>query len=160
MKSKNIKAENALIIDLEDERLIPDLFGEYDGNLVRIEKTLGVNIRGRGKIIEVSGEKSEFAESVIKDLYLQLTKGYRVGIEEVDASIIMNRSNDKIIRDSKAIDFIIKTTKKNIRPRLIRKLNMRRHLNLKSFVLVLGQQERVKLIWQLHMVFIYLRKGK
>ena len=29
----------------------------------------------------------------------------------------MNRSNDKIIRDSKAIDFIIKTTKKNIRPR-------------------------------------------
>ena len=117
MKSKNIKAENGLIIDLEDERLIPDLFGEYDGNLVRIEKTLGVNIRGRGKIIEVSGEKSEFAESVIKDLYLQLTKGYRVGIEEVDASIIMNRSNDKIIRDSKAIDFIIKTTKKNIRPR-------------------------------------------
>ena len=70
MKSKNIKTENGLIIDLEDERLIPDLFGEYDGNLVRIEKTLGVNIRGRGKIIEVSGEESEFAESVIKDLYL------------------------------------------------------------------------------------------
>ena len=92
MKSKNIKAENGLIIDLEDERLIPDLFGEYDGNLVRIEKTLGVNIRGRGKIIEVSGEKSEFAESVIKDLYLQLTKGHRIGIEEVEsASSIMKR---------------------------------------------------------------------
>ena len=122
MKTKNLKENKGIIISLKNEKYIPDLFGEYDGNLMRIEKILGVNIKGRGNIIEVSGEKSKFAKNVINDLYFQLIKGSKIGIEEVDAAIRMNGMNNKI-DENKTIDFIIKTVKKNIRPRTHAQIN-------------------------------------
>ena len=90
MKDTQNTRDKNIVISFNSEELIPDLFGQFDKNLRRIESLLKVNLHGRGKNVSISGDKVHLAKNVLNDLYGQLKKGFEIGFEEVDASIRMN----------------------------------------------------------------------
>ena len=98
--SQNSNDEN-IIISFNKEELIPELFGQFDKNLHRIESLLNVNLHGRGKNVSISGDEVHLAQKVLNDLYDQLKDGFEIGFEEIDASIRMNSVNNNL---SKNID--------------------------------------------------------
>ena len=78
MKESHNRVDNNIIISFNNESLIPNLFGQFDKNLRRIEYLLNVNLHGRGKNVSISGEKALLAKNVLNDLYAQLEKGFDI----------------------------------------------------------------------------------
>ena len=160
MKSVESKIIKGLVIKFENEKLIPDLFGEYDGNLNRIEKLLNVDIRSRGKVLEIFGKNAELTHNVLNDLYRQLKKGFNVGFEEVDASIRMNNKINNEVDKSKLSDLLIKTIKKNIRPRTYSQINYVETLRKKELVFGIGPAGTGKTYLAVAYAVYMLEKGE
>ena len=160
MKSVESKIIKGLVIKFENEKLIPDLFGEYDGNLNRIEKLLNVDIRSRGKVLEIFGKNAELTHNVLSDLYRQLKKGFSVGFEEVDASIRMNNKINNEVDKSKLSDLLIKTIKKNIRPRTYSQINYVETLRKKELVFGIGPAGTGKTYLAVAYAVYMLEKGE
>ena len=160
MKSAESKIIKGLVIKFENEKLIPDLFGEYDGNLNRIEKLLNVDIRSRGKVLEIFGKNAELTHNVLNDLYRQLKKGFSVGFEEVDASIRMNNKINNEVDKSKLSDLLIKTIKKNIRPRTYSQINYVETLRKKELVFGIGPAGTGKTYLAVAYAVYMLEKGE
>ena len=117
MKGSQNNVDKNIVISFNNQELIPDLFGQFDKNLRRIESLLNVNLHGRGKNVSISGEKIHLAKNVLNDLYGQLKKGFDIGFEEVDASIRMNSEKNNYIEKT-AVDIpLIRTEKKIVRAR-------------------------------------------
>ena len=117
MKNSQNNIDENIVISFNNQKLIPDLFGQFDKNLRRIEYLLNVNLHGRGKNVSISGEKINLAKNVLNDLYEQLKKGFDIGFEEVDASIRMNSEKNNYTEKT-AVDIpIIRTEKKIVRAR-------------------------------------------
>ena len=114
--TQNIRDKN-IVISFNSEELIPDLFGQFDKNLRRIESLLKVNLHGRGKNVSISGDKVHLAKNVLNDLYGQLKKGFDIGFEEVDASIRMNSVENNFLNKTEADITLIRTVKKTVRAR-------------------------------------------
>ncbi len=109
------------LIEFENYRLLPLLFGEHDQNLVRIEQQLGVTLASRGNHVQISGEADavKAARKTLKALYVRLDKGLDVGDGEVDAAVRMAKTKANGI-DPKAIhsnELAIPTRKGNLTPR-------------------------------------------
>jgi phosphate starvation-inducible PhoH-like protein len=82
------------LVEFPDNRLLIDLCGEYDRNLVDIEKSLGVQILRRGNqlaVIGESGAREETAE-VLASLYERLENGKAVESGDVDRELRMGQS--------------------------------------------------------------------
>ncbi|MEI4231429.1 PhoH family protein [Roseovarius sp. D22-M7] len=112
------------LVEFPDNRLLIDLCGEYDRNLVDIEKTLGVQILRRGNQLAVVGEpaaREETAE-VLEALYERLENGKAVESGDVDRELRMGQS-DAPQGDGDQLEMFkggkieIKTRKKLIEPR-------------------------------------------
>ena len=109
-----------------NNRLLIDLCGEYDRNLVDIEKTLGVQILRRGNQLAVVGEsgaREETAE-VLAALYERLENGKAVESGDVDRELRMGQSEEAQdgfdgdqLEMFKGGAIEIKTRKKLIEPR-------------------------------------------
>ena len=69
--------DEPMIIEFDNNRLLPELYGEHGKNLVRIEQALGVSIANRGNQVFVSGDAPACgrAELVLNTLYHQLERG-------------------------------------------------------------------------------------
>ena len=160
MKSAESKIIKGLVIKFESEKLIPDLFGEYDGNLNRIEKLLNVDMRSRGKVLEIFGKNAELTHNVLNDLYRQLKKGFSVGFEEVDASIRMNNKINNEVDKSKLSDLLIKTIKKNIRPRTYSQINYVETLRKKELGFGIGPAGTGKTYLAVAYAVYMLEKGE
>jgi phosphate starvation-inducible PhoH-like protein len=79
------------ILEFPDNRLLIDLCGELDRNLVQVESRLGVAIHRRGNHLSLHGEAAEreAAEHVLRGLYARLEQGRTVTPGDVDAAIRM-----------------------------------------------------------------------
>ena len=91
---KNLRQVDAvidepLIIEFDNNRLLPELYGEHGKNLVRIEQALGVSIVNRGNQVFVSGDAPACAraELVLNTLYHQLERGGQIGGGDVDGAV-------------------------------------------------------------------------
>lgn len=104
------------IIDFDDNRLLPELFGEHDKNLVKIEASLGVSLINRGNQVALSGpgDAVDLAETGLKRLYERLKEGE--GIEEADVEAALRMAGQPTDLFGKH-DTIIRTRKKQIAPR-------------------------------------------
>jgi len=78
-------------IDFPDNRLLIDLCGELDRNLVQIEQRLGVQIQRRGNVLALHGTEDERAnaETVLRALYERLEQGREVTPGDIDAAVRM-----------------------------------------------------------------------
>ena len=81
--------DEPLIIEFDNNRLLPELYGEHGKNLVRIEQALGVSIANRGNQVFVSGDAPARAraELVLNTLYHQLERGGQIGGGDVDGAV-------------------------------------------------------------------------
>ena len=80
-------------IDFDDNRLLPELFGDHDKNLARIETQLGISLINRGNQVALAGagEAVDLAEAGLKHLYARLKGGEPIEDADVDAALRMAR---------------------------------------------------------------------
>ncbi len=79
------------VLAFEDNRLIGDLFGQFDQNLALIEQRLGVEAIARGNQVTIRGENSqcEKARYALEALYQRLQQGHEINHGDVDGAIRM-----------------------------------------------------------------------
>jgi phosphate starvation-inducible protein PhoH and related proteins len=79
------------VLEFPDNRLLIDLCGELDRNIVQIESRLGVEIRRRGNHLALHGPAPEraAAEQVLRGLYARLEQGRTVTAGDIDAALRM-----------------------------------------------------------------------
>ncbi|TDL81991.1 PhoH family protein [Palleronia sediminis] len=116
-------------IELDDNRLLIDLCGQYDANLVRIEDQLGVQIARRGNSLSVMGEPDSTlrAVEVLEALYSRLEQGREIEQGDIDAAIRMGGApEDEAVTPATDTDQMelfqggrieIRTRKKLVEPR-------------------------------------------
>jgi phosphate starvation-inducible protein PhoH and related proteins len=79
------------LLEFPDNRLLIDLCGELDRNIVQIESRLGVAIHRRGNHLALHGPapEREAAEQVLRGLYARLEQGRPVTPGDVEGAIRM-----------------------------------------------------------------------
>ncbi len=87
----NPDAASDSVLQFPDNRLLIDLCGELDRNIVQIEHRLGVAINRRGNHLALHGPAQEraVAEQVLRGLYARLEQGRPVTSGDIDAVIRM-----------------------------------------------------------------------
>ncbi len=134
-----------LHLQFEDNRLLPQLFGQHDAHLVRIEQALGVSLAPRGNQLAISGPAAavQQARHVVTALYQRLKRGLAVDQSEVEAALRLVAGGaaggepglfDKESRDGTAI----RTARRHITPRSVMQAQYMRALHEKELVFGLG----------------------
>jgi phosphate starvation-inducible protein PhoH and related proteins len=79
------------VLEFPDNRLLIDLCGELDRNIVQVEARLGVAIHRRGNHLALHGAapEREAAEQVLRALYARLEQGRPVTPGDIDAALRM-----------------------------------------------------------------------
>ncbi|MDA9230332.1 PhoH family protein [Alphaproteobacteria bacterium] len=87
LPEKSVSAK--LVLEFENNRLLPELYGEHGRNLARIEETLEVSLVDRGNKIFVTGDPHGCAraELVLNTLYHHLERGAEVTQGDVDGAL-------------------------------------------------------------------------
>ena len=78
-------------LEFPDNRLLIDLFGEFNRNLVQIEEALSVQIVHQGNQLALFGEAGSVAKAVdvLQSLYSRLETGRDISPGDIDAEIRM-----------------------------------------------------------------------
>jgi phosphate starvation-inducible PhoH-like protein len=130
---------NPVVVEFDDNSLLPRLFGEYDRNLARIEQRLGVTLATRGNRIAVSGPEREvaIARAALLALYERARRGRDLDMGEVDAAIRLAAAE----RDGAAAgkdEPVIVTPRRHITARSARQRDYIRALGSSDLVFGLG----------------------
>ncbi len=111
-------------LEFPDNRLLIDLFGEFNRNLVQIEEALGVQLVHQGNQLAVYGDSASVtkAAEVLDALYGRLETGREITPGDIDAEIRMGTTAPKDDPASQMEMFKggkieIKTRKKLVEPR-------------------------------------------
>jgi phosphate starvation-inducible protein PhoH and related proteins len=107
-------------MQFDDNMLLPQLFGERDENLHRIERQLGVSVVSRGNRLAISGPSklANIARTALAALYEQLKRGHEVDAAAVDAALRLaadrsGRRGNELWAEAEEI----RTRKRRIAPR-------------------------------------------
>ncbi len=110
-------------ITFEDNRLLPQLYGEEDCHLRTIESMLGVTLSSRGNTLAIDGdpEQAAIAVAVLRNMYEKIKSGMDMGRGEVGALIRMIAAkSEKMGKKSEvspdAEAPIIRTPRKHVSP--------------------------------------------
>jgi phosphate starvation-inducible protein PhoH and related proteins len=84
-------------LTFDDNRYASALYGQFDENLARIERTLGVDIRSKGNQLSIKGPPSatEQARRALDYLYDLARKGAELTASEVDGALRMVMAPDE-----------------------------------------------------------------
>jgi phosphate starvation-inducible protein PhoH and related proteins len=126
-------------------QLLPQLFGQYDQNLVAVENRLGVFITARGDRVGLEGSAESVAQArdVIGELYRRLQRGEDIDTGLIDAVIAMaaEPTLDGIVQRSDGDDappIMIRTRKKTIVPRSATQVGYMQCLARDDIIFALG----------------------
>lgn len=80
-----------VVLAFDDNRLVGDLFGQFDQNLALIEQRLGVDAVARGNQVIIKGRHSgcEQARRALESLYARLQQGYELHPGDVEGALRM-----------------------------------------------------------------------
>lgn len=80
----------------EDNRLLPQLLGEYDSHLALIEDRLGIDAHAHGNVVILTGPAPacDIARNVLERLYARIRKGEAIGAGDIDGLIRHARTED------------------------------------------------------------------
>jgi phosphate starvation-inducible protein PhoH and related proteins len=84
-----IENNERLQMHFDDNSLLPQLYGERDRNLDRIERELGVSLVSRGNRLAIAGPQAsaDVARNTLTSLYERLKRGLEVDAAAVDAAL-------------------------------------------------------------------------
>ncbi len=132
-------------VTFDKPQLLPQLFGEYDANLLLLEERLGVYIHARGQrvVIEGSADAVAHARDVLRELHARVIRGEEVDAGLVDAVVAMANEPTLtgIIRAEAGADappIMIRTRKKTIVPRSAAQTHYMRELVSNDMIFALG----------------------
>jgi len=133
-------------VNFDRPQLLPQLFGEYDANLLMLEERLGVYIHARGQrvVIEGSAEAVAYAREVLQELHARVMRGEEIDAGLVDAVIAM--SNEPTLAGIIRADagsggtppIMIRTRRKTIVPRSAAQTHYMRELVSNDMIFALG----------------------
>ena len=112
--------EKSVVLEFDDNRLLPQLFGSHNIHLARIEQELDVSLNSKGNLVTISGvhELADTAGVVLKGLYARLKDGHNVDSTEVDVALRMIAAGEKgkaALKNAKV--YAVRTRKRHIMPR-------------------------------------------
>ncbi|EFO32748.1 phosphate starvation inducible protein [Roseibium sp. TrichSKD4] len=83
-----------IVLAFEDNRLIGDLFGQFDQNLALIEQRLSLDAIARGNQVTLKGSKSACnqARAALEALYQRLQQGHEIHPGDVEGALRMAAS--------------------------------------------------------------------
>jgi phosphate starvation-inducible PhoH-like protein len=75
-----VREAESLLLEFDDNSLLPLLFGSHNSHLAQIEQRLDVTLNSRGNEVVISGPKepAQTAAAVLTDLYQRLKDGQDV----------------------------------------------------------------------------------
>lgn len=153
-------------LQFEDNRLLPQLFGQHDQNLARIEQALSVSMVPRGNQLAISGpaEAVAKAKQIMTGLYQRLKRGLEVDAEEVDAVLRLSREEEglepNLFDGSGDKDGIaIRTARRHITPRSAMQGKYMRMLHEHELVFGLGPAGTGKTYLAVAVAVAMLTKG-
>lgn len=81
--------EHQLVVPFDDNRLVAELFGEYDANLAVLEDRLDIQAVAHGNVVTLRGLplSCEIAKQVLEELYVRLDTGENIGPGEIEGAI-------------------------------------------------------------------------
>jgi phosphate starvation-inducible protein PhoH and related proteins len=139
-----------LTLDFEENGLLPDLFGEHNRNIARLEQMLEITIHERGNQLVVVGDPENVnrCKNVLSSLYSRLKQNMIVGSAEVDAAIHMAIDADQAphVKSEKKkaknalpdSSIVVKTRKKHISPRTTLQASYLRDIDMNELVFGVG----------------------
>ena len=135
-KDKNQFKEVSQILELADNKVLIDLYGQHDENLTKIENNFGIHISYRGNIIEFRGNEDSCssASKLISSVYKKLVNGKKINEDIFDDFSKHSKKSDA--EDLNTI--LIKTKKKNIYPRSSNQLKFVNLIKEKDLVFGVG----------------------
>jgi phosphate starvation-inducible PhoH-like protein len=106
-------------MQFDDNTLLPQLFGERDQHLDRIERQLGVHVVSRGNRLAITGPsgRTDAARTALAALYERLKRGMEVDAAAVDAAVRLASHGDGKHGEVWAEGDEIRTRKRRIVPR-------------------------------------------
>ncbi|WNO54707.1 PhoH family protein [Stakelama saccharophila] len=131
-------------VTFDRPQLLPQLFGEFDANLLALEERLGVYITARGDRVGIEGSAEAVAQArvVLQELQSRLIRGEEVDTGLIEAVIAMSEEPtlDGIVRAEKAAppSIMIRTRKKTIVPRSVAQANYMKALVSHDMIFALG----------------------
>ena len=80
-----------IVLAFEDNRLIGDLFGQFDQNLALIEQRLGIDAIARGNQVTLKGSQVGCAQArtALEAMYQRLLQGQEIHPGDVDGALRM-----------------------------------------------------------------------
>ena len=164
------EAERPHLLQFDDNRLVPLLFGEHDSNLARLEQMLEVTIVSRGNRVAISGtpEQVERAAKALTALWERLQRGLDITTGEVDAAARLSGGvepqPEKGEGDSASAlhdeSLAIRTRKRHITARTPRQKTYLESLRQNELVFALGPAGTGKTYLAVAMAVDYLLQGK
>jgi len=142
---KENDSNREVLTEFPDNRLLIDLCGEFDRNIVHIESALAVNIIRRGNQLVTTGEFRLEATRVLQAMYQRLEAKKDLESSDIDVEIRMlsGNTNGGTIREGKK-EIIseeileIKTRKRTVEPRTLAQKNYVKKLFNKELVFGIG----------------------
>ncbi|MDP6429921.1 MAG: PhoH family protein [Rhodospirillales bacterium] len=133
-----VREAESLLLEFDDNSLLPLLFGSHNSHLAQIEQRLDVTLNSRGNEVVISGPKepAQTAAAVLTDLYQRLKDGQDVDPADIDGAIRMISANAG--EDLKADDLAVRTRKRRIAPRSPQQANYLRAIGENDLVFGLG----------------------
>ena len=138
------RVDPPILLQFDDNTLLPVLFGEHDRHLSRIEQKLGVRLSSRGNRIAIQGPHSgrEAARDALLALYDRLRRGLDVDMGEVDAAVRLAEAGEAGGNDTRDLfeggDLTIRTRKRHVAPRTAAQATYLKALREKELVFGLG----------------------
>ncbi len=88
---------NAVTLQFNDNALMPQLLGDHDRHLVRLEQGFGVRMACRGNRLSISGapEAVQAVQAALAGLWKRLERGEGVTSGDVDAAIRLRSAADE-----------------------------------------------------------------
>jgi phosphate starvation-inducible PhoH-like protein len=83
--SSSLNGETVDNLEFSDNAITRTLYGDLNKNLQFIEQELGISLRPRGEVIQISGSAHDvrLAGSLLSQLYLLINKGYPVFRQDI-----------------------------------------------------------------------------
>jgi phosphate starvation-inducible protein PhoH and related proteins len=136
-------------VNFDKPQLLPQLFGEYDSNILALEERLGVYIHARGQrvVIEGSAEAVAHAREVLQELHSRVIRGEEIDTGLIEAVIAMSseppltgilRSEVPEGTGGGNPPIMIRTRKKTIVPRSVAQTHYMRELVSNDMIFALG----------------------
>ncbi|RYY27588.1 MAG: PhoH family protein [Sphingomonadales bacterium] len=134
-------------VNFDKPQLLPQLFGEFDSNLLALEERLGVYIHARGQKVQIEGsaEAVAHAREVLQELHSRVIRGEDIDTGLIEAIIAMSSEpmftgivKAEVANGNTPPGVMIRTRKKTIVPRSVTQTHYMRELASNDMIFALG----------------------